>query len=255
MSTVDLAYASHGTGAPLVFLHAIGYDRRMWERLLPHLPPTRRVVRVDLRGHGKSPAPAGPYSMEMLADDCAALAEALGAGAIDLVGLSLGGMVAQAFAIRHPKRLRRLVIANTSSGYGPEAKAIWEDRKRLVREGGMRAVRPLVEERGFGEPFRKAHPDVVAKTVDAVMECPPEGYIGCCDAIAALDLKARLRQITAPTLAIAGSLDGGTPPAMVRGIADAIPGARYAQIEGAGHISAVEQPAEFARLVTAFVET
>jgi 3-oxoadipate enol-lactonase len=254
MRPVELTFDSRGTGAPVLFAHAIGYDRSLWDRVLPHLPPGRSALLVDLRGHGRSPAPPGPYTVEMLADDCAALLDLLGIDATDFVGLSLGGLVGQAFALRHPKRLRRLVLANTSSGYGPEAHIVWNARKKLVREGGMRAVRELAITRGFSDDFRAQHPEVIAAALAPVMACPVEGYAGCCDAIAALDLTARLPRIAAPTLAIAGSLDVGTPVDMLRGIAAAIPGAKLAVIEGAAHISAVEKPAEFARLVNDFLD-
>jgi 3-oxoadipate enol-lactonase len=254
MSPVELTFESRGAGAPVLFAHAIGYDRSLWDRALPHLPPNRTALLVDLRGHGRSPAPRGPYTVEMLADDCAALLDLLGIDAVDFVGLSLGGMVGQAFALHHPRRLRRLVLANTSSGYGPEAHALWEARKKLVREGGMRAIRELAVTRGFSEEFRAQHPEIVAAAMAPVMACPVEGYAGCCDAIAALDLTALLPRIAAPTLAIAGSLDVGTPVGMLRGIAAAIPGAKLAVIEGAAHLSVVEKPAEFAGLVSAFLE-
>jgi 3-oxoadipate enol-lactonase len=254
MSPVELAFDSRGDGAPVLFAHAIGYDRSLWSRALPHLPANRRAILLDLRGHGRSPAPAGPYTVEMLADDCAALLERLGIGSADFVGLSLGGMVGLAFALRHPRRLRRLVVANTSSGYGPAARPTWDARKKLVREGGMQAIRELAVTRGFGEKFRAEHPEIVAEALVPVLACPVEGYAGCCDAIAALDLTAHLPRIAAPTLAIAGSLDVGTPPEMLRGIAAAIPGAKLAVIDGAAHISVVEKPLEFAGLVRDFLE-
>jgi 3-oxoadipate enol-lactonase len=254
MSAVELTFDSRGNGAPVLFAHAIGYDRSLWDRTLPHLSPNRSALLVDLRGHGRSPAPPGPYTVGMLADDCAALLDLLGVDAVDFVGLSLGGMVGQAFALRHPQRLRRLVLANTSSGYGPEAHVIWDERKQRVREGGVRAIRDLAITRGFSEAFRREHPEAVAAAIAPVMACPVEGYAGCCDAIASLDLAAQLPRIAAPTLAIAGSLDVGTPVEMLRGIAAAIPGAQLAVIEGAAHLSAVEKPAEFAGLVDGFLD-
>lgn len=254
MSAVELTFDSHGRGDPVLFAHAIGYDRSLWDRALPQLSANRNALLVDLRGHGRSPAPPGPYTVEMLADDCAALLDLLGIDTVDFVGLSLGGMVGQAFALRHPKRLRRLVLANTSSGYGPAGRELWETRKKLVREGGMRAIREMAIARGFSEAFRERHPEIVAAAVAPILACPVEGYAGACDAIAALDLAAQLPRINAPTLAIAGSLDVGTPVDMLRGIAAAIPGARLAVIEGAPHISVVEKPAEFAVLVNGFLE-
>lgn len=253
MSLVALAFESQGTGPPVLFVHAIAYDRRMWERMLPHFGTKRRVIRADLRGHGRSPVPAGPCTLEQLADDCAALLDRIGIGRADFVGLSLGGMVGQAFALAHPHRLNRLVLANTSSSYGPEGRAMWEARKKLVREGGLAAIHDVVEARNFTEEFRAAHADVVARTMGEFLECPVEGYLGCCDAIAALDFTDALPRICAPTLAIAGGLDPGTPVGMSQVLVERIAGAKLAVIEGAAHLSAVERPAQFARLVDDFL--
>ena len=254
MKPVALNVAEEGHGDAVVLAHAIGCDMGMWDDVMPALAAHFRVVRVDVRGHGASPVPERPYSLGQLAGDVVAVLDRLGIERAHWVGLSMGGMIGQAFALAHPRRLRRLVLANTSGGYGPEAHATWAARKKLVREGGMRAIRELAVTRGFSEAFREQHPEIVAAAIAPVMACPVEGYAGCCDAIAALDLMAQLPRIAAPTLAIAGSLDVGTPVEMMRGIAAAIPGARLAVIDGAAHISVVERPLEFARLVRDFLE-
>ena len=242
-----------GPGDPVVLAHAIGLDRRMWEALIAALRPRHRVIAFDTRGHGKSPVPPRPYSLRELADDAASLLDRLGIAKAHWVGLSMGGMIGQAFALAHPKRLQRLVIANSTSSYGPEGKANWQARIKLVEDGGLAAIRAAVEQRYFSDAFRRDHAAEVATTMARFMETPAQGYLGCCDAIAELDFSKDLARIAAPTLVIAGSADVGTPVAMSEALAAGIPGARLAVIEGAAHLAAVERPQEFARLVSGFL--
>jgi 3-oxoadipate enol-lactonase len=254
MSAVDLAHSdSGGDGHPVLLAHAIGCDRHMWDGLVPALAAEHRVVAIDARGHGKSALPERPWSLEDMADDAARLLDRLGIARAHWVGLSMGGMVGQAFALRHPGRLDRLVLANTTSSYGADGRAIWDNRIRMVTDGGLAAIRDLVAARYFSDAFRAAHADVAARVMDRFMETPAAGYAGCCEAIREMELLPRLGAIRAPTLVIAGELDAGTPVAMSEAIAKAIPGARLVVIRGASHLSAVEKPAEFNALVRDFL--
>jgi len=254
MTAVDLQCTdSGGNGEPVLLAHAIGCDRRMWDDLAVALAPRRRVVAIDARGHGKSPLPARPWSLEDMADDAARLLDRLGIARADWVGLSMGGMVGQAFALRHPGRLGRLVLANTTSSYGADGKAMWDNRIRLITAGGLAAIRDMVTARYFSEAFIASHRDVVDRVMGRFMETPADGYLGCCEAIRELEYTAALPRIQAPTLVVAGEIDQGTTPAMARVIADGIPGARLAIIRGASHLSAVEKPAEFNALVEEFL--
>ena len=141
MSDVDLyCDDSGGGGAPVLLAHAIGCDRRMWEDILPALRARHRGIAFDARGHGRSPLPKRPWSLEDMADDAARLLDRLGIGRAHWVGLSMGGMVGQAFALRHASRLGKLVLANTTSSYGPEGRPNWDNRIRLVSEGDRKSV-------------------------------------------------------------------------------------------------------------------
>lgn len=244
---------SGGNGPAVVLAHAIGCDHRMWEDLEKRLAPAYRVINIDARGHGASPVPPRPYSLGALAEDVRALLDRLGIAKTHWVGLSMGGMVGQAFALAHPDRLDRLVIANSTSTYGTEGRTIWQNRIKLVEEGGLAAIRDMVAQRYFSEAFRREHAHVVTRVMDRFMETPAEGYLGCCDAIKELDFSNHLSSIRAPTLVIAGSDDAGTPVAMSEAIAKGITGAKLEVIAGAAHLSAVEKPAEFAELVTRFL--
>jgi 3-oxoadipate enol-lactonase len=242
-----------GAGEAVLLAHAIGCDHRMWEALERELAGRFRVIRMDVRGHGKSPVTPRPYSLEQLADDARDVLDSRGVGEAHWVGLSMGGMIGQAFALRHPRRLKRLVLANTTSSYGADGPKMWEARIRAVEEGGMAAIKDLAMQRYFSDEFRASHADVVEDTGRRFLSTPAQGYIACCDAIRNLDYTAQLPRIAAPTLVIAGGKDVGTPVSMSAAIAGAIPGARLAVIPGAAHLSAVEDPAAFNPLVAGFL--
>ena len=242
-----------GDGEAVLLAHAIGLDARMWVPLFEALAPRYRVVGFDARGHGRSPVPPRPYSLADMADDAAALLDRLGIRRAHWVGLSMGGMVGQAFALRHPQRLDRLVLANTTASYGPEGRATWQARIKAVEDGGLAAIRDAVTARYFSEAFRAKRPGVVADTMERFMKTPVQGYLGCCEAIAELDFARDLGRIAATTLVIAGSLDVGTPVAMSEALAAGIPGARLAVIQGASHLSALEEPDEFNALAGDFL--
>src|SRR5260221_461486 len=169
------------------------------------------------------------------------------------VGLSMGGMVGQAFALAHGDRLGRLVLANTTSSYGADGRQMWEARAKAVEEGGMAAITELAMTRYFSDEFRARQPGAVDRIRRRFLATDPRGYIGCCDAIRDLDFTSRLAAIKARTLAIAGGKDVGTPPAMSEAMAAKIRGARMAVIAGAAHLSAVENPDAFATLVLDFL--
>ena len=254
MTPVELdAFDSGGGGEAVVLAHAIGCDARMWERLVPVLRDRFRVLAFDARGHGASPVTPRPYTLDGLADDFVRALDARGIERAHWVGLSMGGMIGQAFALRHPGRLHRLVLANTTSGYGPDGPKMWEARAKAVTEGGMAAIADMVMQRYFSEEFRASQPGIVAKAKARFLEVPAEGYAGCCDAIRDLAFTDSLGAITARTLVIAGEKDAGTPVAMSEAIAARIAGSRLAVIPGAAHLSAVEKPDEFNALVRQFL--
>jgi 3-oxoadipate enol-lactonase len=252
---IRLHCVDEGQGEPVVLVHAIGCDHRMWDSLCASLLPSWRVLRVDVRGHGASPVPAGEYSLDELAEDVKAVLDEHGVERAHWVGLSLGGMIGQAFAIAWPQRLGRLVLANTTSSYGAEGPHLWEARAKAVREGGMAAIAEVVMGRYFSDAFRKREPGVVRRIRRQVLATPAQGYIGCCAAIRDLDFTRDLPRIHARTLVIAGEKDAGTPPAMSEEIARHISGARLVVIAGAAHLSAVEMADEFNLLVRDFLAT
>lgn len=255
MSAVELFVRdSGGAGEAVLLVHALGCDHRMWDALAGALGERYRTLALDLRGHGASPVTARPYTLDLLAGDARALLDRLGIERAHWVGLSLGGMVGQAFALAHGDRLGKLVLANTTSSYGPAGAANWQARIDAVEAGGLASIAGMVAERYFSDAFRAGHPGVVAEVMERFVATPAAGYLGCCEAIAALDFAGSLGRIDARTLVIAGAGDAGTPPAMSRAIVERIPGARMEVIDGASHLSALERPAEFAARVRAFLD-
>jgi 3-oxoadipate enol-lactonase len=237
----------------VVLSHALGCDLTMWDALANTLAQDCRVIAYDHRGHGSSDAPDALYSMAELADDAARLLCELDTGPVVWVGLSMGGMVGQELALRHPSLVRALVLANTTSGYPEAAQAVWEQRIATVREQGIEAIADAVMGRYFHDGFRAQKPGTVARYRRRVVSTDPVGYVGCCNAVGKVDTASRLGSITVPTLVIAGELDQGTPVAMAQALADGIPEARLVVLQEASHLSAVEQPQAFEEAVVGFV--
>jgi len=239
----------------VVLSHALGCDLTMWDDLANALALEHRVIAYDHRGHGSSDAPDAPYAMADLADDAARLLRELDTGPVVWVGLSMGGMVGQELALRHPSLVRALVLANTTSGYPEAARAAWEQRIETVRSSGIEAIADAVMGRYFHDAFRAQKAATVARFRRRLVTTDAVGYVGCCEAVGKVDTGSRLGQIGVPTLVIAGGLDQGTPVAMAQALADGIPGAKLAVLNEASHLSAVEQPEAFAASVAAFVAT
>ncbi|HEU0040891.1 MAG TPA: 3-oxoadipate enol-lactonase [Jiangellaceae bacterium] len=237
-----LGYDVHGpAGAPVVVLgSSLGTTRTMWDEQLPALSERYRVVRYDHRGHGGSPVPPGPYTVDDLGADLVALLDELGIVRAHHVGLSLGGIVAMWLAVHHPARVDRLALVCTGA-HLPPAEA-WLARAATVRARGMAAVAEAVADRWFTPAFATS-----ARATDlraGLRAVPVEGYAGCCEALAALDLRPQLFRIKAPTLVIAGRDDRATPTAYSDELAAGLPAGvcrGLAVVDGAAHLGSVER--------------
>jgi 3-oxoadipate enol-lactonase len=189
----------------------------------------------------------------MLADDLKALLDGLGVKNPHYCGLSMGGMIGQTFALKHPGVLRTLMLADTTSRYPAEAWPTWQERIKIAEEKGMQ---PLVEptlQRWFTEPFRKSHPAPVAAIGALIASTPVAGYAGCCHAIPKINLTARLKDIKAPILVLCGDKDPGTPPAMAEEIHRNAPGSKLVMIPNAAHLSNLENPGAFTKAMQDFL--
>ena len=257
-SAPQLKVALQGEGEPVVLSHALGLDMGMWEAFAARLAAGTlgtacAVLRYNHRGHGGSAVPAGPYSMDDLVDDAARLVREWGRGPVTWIGLSMGAMVGQGLAIRHPELVSRLVLANTTSRYPESAHATWAQRIATVETEGMAGVADSVVERYLHADFRAAEPAATQAIRDRLLRDDPAGYVACCRAVAGVDWLDRLAQVRCPTLVIAGGRDAGAPPAMGQAIADRIPGALFRVMENASHLSVMETPSEFDDLIRGFL--
>jgi len=256
-SQPSLRYRVEGKrdGQTVVLAHALGTDLTMWDALAEDLAPDYRVVRYDQRGHGGSAAPAGPYTMDQLIDDAVRLVNEAASGPVVWVGLSMGGMVGQGLAARHPQLVRGLVIANSTSYYPPEAQETWRQRIAIVESQGIPGVIDAVMGRYFTDAFRANFPDEAGRIRAVVERTDAGGYAACCAAISQLDLRTELPKLRCPVLVIAGRADQGTPVAMAEQIVAQVKDANLHVIADASHLSAIEQPEAFAGQIRAFLRT
>ncbi|GLQ06649.1 alpha/beta fold hydrolase [Sneathiella chinensis] len=243
-------------GAPVVTLsHSLCTNLKAWDDLTEALVPDFRVLRYSMRGHGRSGATPGPYSLSGLAADVAALQTSFGITKSHFVGLSIGGMIAQTFALEHPERLDKLVIASSLCELPEGSAPLWAERIAAAQQNGIEALVEPTAERWFTKAaFDAGHP-AIERARAMIRETSLEGYIGCCHAISNLDLSGRLPGVKAETLVIVGREDQGTPVAASERIAACIPGAVLKVVEEASHQVALEQPEIFQSTLVDFLKS
>jgi 3-oxoadipate enol-lactonase len=231
------------SGAPvLVLADSLGTSRAVWDAQVPALAEHYRLLRFELPGHGGSAAPAGPYAIADLGCGVLALLDQRGIERTAFCGLSLGGMIGMWLAAEYPDRITALGLVCTSA-YLPPAPA-WLARAEAVRKAGLASISEQSIGRWFTRAFADREPAVTAAFAAELERTDPEGYAGCCAAIAGMDLRSRLGSILAPTLVIAGEQDPATPPNHGARIASGISGARLVVIAGAAHLANVSSPDE-----------
>ncbi|PTW61715.1 3-oxoadipate enol-lactonase [Breoghania corrubedonensis] len=250
---IELTYEFEGAAdAPvLLFSNSLGTDLGMWEDQLEAFSATRRILRYDSRGHGRSGAPKGPYSIERLGRDVLCLMDMLGLEKVDYCGLSKGGMVGMWLGINAGDRFGKMVYANTAAHMPTEE--MWHHRAATVRANGMQSIVAAVVNRWFTEGFQTREPERVARIREMILATSPEGYAGCCEAIAAMDQREAIKAIGNPVLVIAGAEDAATPPDHAHQIAEAIAGAGLVVLPDAAHLSNIEQRDLFNEAVANFL--
>jgi 3-oxoadipate enol-lactonase len=250
---ITMNYTLEGPpSAPVITLsHSLATDLTMWEPQMEVLKARYRVLRYDTRGHGGSEVPEGPYSLDQLGDDVRALLQALKIEKTHFMGLSMGGMIGQVFALKHPGMLRSLILCDTMSEVASQAKPIWDERIAITQTQGMEPhVEPTIE-RWFTKPSRSSP---AASRVRAMIRATsPKGYIGCSRAIMELDLTERLPAIRMPTLIIVGADDPGTPVAVSQAIHEMIKGSQLVILKSAAHLSNIEQAEAFNKALIPFL--
>lgn len=247
-----LHYALTGSedGAQIVFANSLGTDFRLWDAILPLLPDNLRILRFDKRGHGLSDRTEGPYSMGQLITDTEKLMEHAGFRDAIFVGLSIGGMIAQGLAAKRLDLVRAMVLSNTAAKIG--TRDMWAERIAAVNQNGLASITGPTMDRWFSKPFHQT--DAFPAWRNMFLSTPAEGWTGCAAAISGTDFMSSTSGLRLPTLAIAGSEDGSTPPDLVFETAALIPGAQTHLIRNAGHLPCVEQPEEYARVLTDFLK-
>jgi 3-oxoadipate enol-lactonase len=247
----ELYYEVSGKeGAPwLVLSHSLACSVRMWDPQVAAFKDRYRILNYDMRGHGQSAAPAGPYSFDMLADDVLGLMKECRIQRAVFMGLSIGGMIGQTLALRNPASFEKMVLADTTHMQPPEVIKQWDERIRIAKTEGMKALVPSTMERWFTAPFRDT--PQAKKIAGLIAATPVAGYIGCGQAIMKLNTTARLKDIKLPVLAITGEAD--VLAAGTRHIGEQVPGAKFVSIPQAAHIANIEQPEKFNQALREFL--
>ena len=242
-------------GAPVITLtHPLGATLALWDDHVPALTKQYRVLRYDVRGHGGSEIPPGPYTLEQMAGDLEELLRSLAITGTHFVGVSMGGLIGMTAALSHPRLIRSLVLCDTTACYGPGLRPMWEDRIRVAETEGMTAA--LVDRTmdiWFTAPFRAREKDTVKRVAAMLERSDPRGYAAAIRAIGFVDLTERIAAIRCPTLVVVGEQDPGTPPAMARVIHERIPDAQLLVLSGAAHCAVVEASDRFLPALMSFL--
>jgi 3-oxoadipate enol-lactonase len=250
---IDTYCVVDGTGPWVVLSHSLACDNTMWAEQIAPLARSFKVVAYDTRGHGRSSVTAAPYSLDLLASDLAALFDALDIDKAHFIGLSMGGMIGQVFALAHQDRLHSLVLCDTTSFYSPAVRPAWRERINEGRQHGMAAVAKPTLDRWFTREFRERTPDVMERFGSRIAATPLEGYAGCSEALLEIDITNRLSEIHLPSLIMVGARDVGTPVSMARTIQEHLPNSQIAIIKDAAHFPNVEQTNAFNQALLMFL--
>ena len=253
LNGINLHYRSEGDpqGTPLVLIHSLGTDLRLWDDLIPRLDPTLRLVRFDLRGHGLSADAAGELTLVDFSADLAALLDHLEIDKAVLLGISIGGLIALDFALRNKARVSSLILADTAARIGtPE---LWQTRMDTLRVHGMAHLADSILARWFASDFAAGYPTQFQGLRTLFTRNSVAGYTAACAALRDADLRAEVSQIIVPALVLCGAQDAATPPEVVQELAGSLPNADFAILPGAGHTPPIEQPQIMADQINAFL--
>ena len=251
---IVLHYEDLGSTAlpTIVFSNSLGTDFRIWDGVVRILRPEFRLIRYDKRGHGLSEAPAAPYAMADHVGDLAGLLDEIGVEDTLVVGLSVGGMIAQGLAAERPELTHALVLCDTAHKIGTDA--LWNERIAAVEADGIASIADGVLQRWFSEAYRTGHRTEFAGYRHMLTRTPADGYVGTCAAIRDTDLTESTRHLGLPALCVVGDEDGSTPPDVVGSLAELLPEGRLEVVAGSGHLPCIDQPRVLAGLIRAFAK-
>jgi 3-oxoadipate enol-lactonase len=239
-------------GEVLVLGNSLGSSLRMWDKVLPAFEAAHRVLRFDMRGHGASDVPEGPYTLDQLGQDVLLLLKHLHFDCVAFCGLSLGGLVGQWLGIHAAQRVRKLVLANTAARIG--TLEMWNERIATVRRCGMDDLAGAVIGRWFTSQYIERHPQEMQMIRQMITSTDPTGYCACCGVLRDADLRSDIGSIETQCLVITGTVDPATPPSVSHALSTGLRDSRYVELE-ASHLSAWERADEFAEAVLAFLDT
>lgn len=244
-------------GPVVCMTHSLASDGGMWaEQVPPLLAAGFRVLRIDMRGHGGSDPVDGTYTMPALAGDVALVLDALGIAKVHYIGLSIGGMLGQAFAIEHGGRLHSAMWCDTLPATPAGGEAVWQQRIDAVTQAGsLSVIADGTIERWFTPAFSARDPGRWRQIFDTITGTTPQGFIGCAGAIRSFDFLAALPNLRVPLMVVCGDGDLGTPPAANRRIAGLVPGGQYSEIADARHLPNIEQPEAFNRIMITWLSS
>jgi 3-oxoadipate enol-lactonase len=242
--------------APFALLsHSLGSSLLMWNPQRKVLESYFQVLRYDIRGHGKTEAPPGAYTLELLGEDAVALLDVLEIEKVHWIGLSMGGMIGQSVSLNYPRRLKSLALCDTAAAIAPEAQPLWQERIDAVREKGVASQLEPTMERWFTSSFLKLNPYMLEVIRNEFLATPAQGYLGCIYAIRKLNYLDRLSEIKIPTLIMVGEDDPGTPVSASEAMHQVIPNSKLVIIKSARHLSNVEQPEVFNTNLITFLKS
>ncbi|HZS02374.1 MAG TPA: alpha/beta fold hydrolase [Chloroflexota bacterium] len=239
---IRLYYETVGDGRTLAFAHSLGMDHTLWDAQQRHFSDRYRVLTFDARGHGASDKPPGPYSVERFGEDFYGVLRAAGVERAVVVGLSMGGMAAQALAAAHPEAVEGLVLADTTCWYGETAAQDWEPRAVAAEQQGLASLLDFQLTRWFSDRTRAERPDILDHARRVFLANDVAAYAASCRALGAMDLRDQIGGIRCPTLVLVGEEDYATPPAMAEELHRRIGGSELVVLPGVRHLSAVEAP-------------
>ena len=242
-----------GKGPPVVLLHCLGVDHRLWRIALHDWDRDHTLLAYDFPGHGESPVPSGPYCIADLASQLAAMLDGAGIARATVAGISLGGLVAQHFAAVFPARVDRLVLIDTTPRYTDEMRGMWAVRAAQARKDGVKSLIPGLLDIWFTKEFVTQNPPAVRYVRAAFEHCPNEAYARACEALAAADLRQLTPKITAPTLVVCGEQDIPSFIDAARWLNANIANSHLAWLKPARHASILEQPLAFQRMLREFL--
>jgi 3-oxoadipate enol-lactonase len=254
INRIDTRYVldNEGGGPWLVFIHQLAGDLSVWDQMAGYFRENFTVLRYDLRGHGDTTASPDSFTIDDLADDLAILLDELGARSAHVVGLSIGGMVAQKLAINHAEKVETLTVVGAPAFIAEDARPVFAQRAASVRENGTASIVESTLERWLTPAFRKAHPEVVEQITETIVRTPAEGFARAAEAVSRFDARDQLASVQKRTLVIAGQHDVGTTPADAKVVAESVPGAHF-EVLNAAHLSPVEESQRFSALLGDFL--